>query len=237
MTVVSGFITEARKKVSGETQGTGTVVQGSQHSTALSEKTLANENENIKKASEEENTFDSGHTLSGTANNVVGKEIEGRKGVAVPESVVSDTSELGAENSFNSKEENVVDDQNKGGKSDATDTADADNGLQALNKDLIPSAVSDLSPHAQNDRGADKSSESYTDNIDNPTSETLKSDTKEYVVQQSEVKKDEKEGNNADLKTENKQPSENALISGTSDEGSKVVDVVRKEVDTNATGN
>lgn len=234
MTVVSGYITEARKKVSGETQGTGTVGQGSQHSTALSEKTPTNENENIKKASEEENTFDDGHALSDTANNVVGKEIEGQKGVAVPESVVSDTSGLGAENTFSSKEENIIDDQSKGSKSDATD---ADNTLQALNKVLIPSAVSDLPPHVQNDRGTDKSSESYTNNIDNPRSETLKINTKEYAVQQSEVKKDEKEKNNADLKRENKQPSENAPISDTSDEGSKVGDVVRKEVDTNATGN
>ena len=238
MTVVSGYITEAGKKVSGETQGTGTVGQGSQHSTAPSEKTsTTNENENIKKTLEEENTFDGGHALSDTANNVVGKEIEGRKGVAVPESVVPDTSGLGAENSFSSKEENVVDDQSKGNKSDATDTADTDNALQALNKVLIPSAVSDLPPHAQNDMGSGKGSESYTNNIDNPRTETLKIDTKEYAVEQSEVKKDEKEGNNAELKRENKQPSKNAPIFDTSDEGIKVGDVVRKEGDTNATGN
>ena len=237
MTVVSGYITEAGKKVSGETQGTGNVGQESQHSTAPSEKTSTDENENIKKTSEEENTFDGGHALSDTANNVVGKEIEGREGVAVPESVVSDTSGLGAENSFSSREENVVDDQSKGNKSDATDTADADNALQSLNKVLIPSAVSDFPPHAQNDMGSDKGSESYTNNIDNPGTETLKVGTKEYAVQQSEVKKDEKDGNNAELKRENKQPSENAPISGTSDEGSKVGDVVRKEVDTDATGN
>ena len=255
VTVVAGYITEAKKEVSGETQRTSaeTVGQGSQQPTAMTEKTSVCHDQNGKETSQEENTRTS-YTVEVTLNNdVVEKEVVEIKDIVVEETVVSKTWAEGDKKPFSSLEKSLADDESKSSKSDAADTTEVDNSAQAPDKILSPSADLDFPGHVQKDVGNDNG-------INNPRSETpviqkpnevlpqldviLKdlgvnqTDNNVNAVQKLEEKEDKMmEKSNANLKRESSQPSESADIPGTSDEKNKVGDVVQKEVDTKTAGN
>ena len=244
VTVVAGYITEAKKEVSRETQriSAETVGQESQQPTAMTmtEKRSVCHDQNDKETSQEENTRTS-YTVEVTLNNdVVEKE------VVVEETVVSETWAEGDKKPFSSQEKSLADDESKSSKSDAADTTQVDNSAQAPDKILSPSVDLDFPGHVQKDVGNDNdinNPRSVTPVIQKPNdvlSQDLggnQTDNNVNAVQKLEEKEDKTEKSNANLKRESSQPSESADIPGTSDEKNKVGDVVRKEVDTKTAGN
>ena len=166
VTVVASNITKAKKHILVETQGTSedTVGQGSQQPATVSEKTSANESENMKEATSEENgnelnVSDAGHTVSDTADvtsstPIVAKKDEEIKHVVLQQTVVTETWAEIVKNPSTSQERNVVNDQSKRNESDVTGSTDVDNTVQAQNDGLMPSGESCLPEHAQNVSGS-----------------------------------------------------------------------------------
>ena len=254
MTVVAGYITEAKKEVSGETQRTSaqTVGQGSRQPTAMTDKTSVCHDQNGKETSQEENTRTS-YTVEVTLNNdVVEKEVVEIKDIVVEETVISETRAEGDKKPFSSQEKSLAEDESKSSKSDAADTTEVDNSAEVPDKILLPSADLDFPGHVQKHVGNDN-------DINNPRSETPvvqkpndvlpqldviskdlggnQTDDNVNAVQKLEEKEDNMENTNVNLKRESSQPSESADIPGTSDENNKVGDVVQKEVNTKLAGN
>ena len=183
--VVASNIMDTRKQVFGETQGNvvETVSQVSQEPTAVSNDTSASEKEIEEKAmsrqenANELNVPDAGHvsldTAGKTSNNViVAQEIMEVKHVVVQETVVVETKAENVETSSTSREKNIVHDQSTSGTGDHTGSSDLDNAVQTHNKDLMPSADSDLSCHVQISSRSDDSPDSCSEKIKNLKSET-----------------------------------------------------------------
>ena len=161
VTVVVRNITD--KQILVETQGTSedAVGQGSQQPAIVSEKTSANESENMKEVTSEENgnemnVSDAGHTVCDTADvtsstPVVAKKDEEIEHVVVQQTVVTETWAEIVKNPSTSQEKNVVNDQSKRSENDVTGSTDVDNTVQAQNDDLMLGGESGLPQHVQND--------------------------------------------------------------------------------------
>lgn len=245
MTDVASNVTVASEQVLKETQRTSgdTVGQGSQQPPAVSEKTSANVNEDTKEASQKENTneinaFDTGRTVSDTAdvtsnNDFAAKNDEKIKHVVVEQIAVTKATTGSEKNPSTSQ-----DDKSNRSECGGTGSTNVDNTEQVPNEDLVANADSSFPQHVQNkptnspnqgkglkregpvlNEGNDVSTQSdeivdlgKTDRTENVSLE----EHGQKLVQQEE----KEECHKADLKLENRETNKDSDIPDTGGEGS-----------------